>query len=74
MRHARWLAIVVLFGASSAGASAQDVEMLGRRYGTRPPQAYYDELIRDPIAFEYTRGRSLRLRLQQSFEPGSTLR
>ena len=35
--------------------------MLGRRYGTRPPQAYYDEMARDPGAFRFIRGRAGRM-------------
>jgi hypothetical protein len=43
-------------------SSAQDVEMFGERYGTRPPQVYYEQLSRDPGAFAFTRGRTARLR------------
>lgn len=56
------LAIGLLIAVSPRSASAQDVEMLGRRYGKRPPDAYYDELARNPDAFRFSRGRSLRMR------------
>lgn len=36
--------------------------MLGRRYGTRPPDAYYQELARNPDAFRFMRGRAARRR------------
>jgi len=36
--------------------------MLGRRYGTRPPDAYFREIARDPGAFQFTRGRAARMR------------
>ena len=45
--------------------SAQDVELLGKLHGTRPPQAYFDLMARDPGAFQYQRAlirRGLRLR------------
>lgn len=42
--------------ASPPPAGAQDVEMLGREYGTRPPPAYYETLARDPDAFTFQRG------------------
>ena len=32
--------------------------MLGRRYGTRPPDGYFRELARNPDAFRFTRGRA----------------
>ncbi|MGD8729096.1 MAG: M6 family metalloprotease domain-containing protein, partial [Gemmatimonadota bacterium] len=55
-------AIALLIAVFPRGTSAQDVEMLGRRYGNRPPQAYYDELARNPDAFRFSRGRALRMR------------
>jgi len=47
------------------GLAAQDVEFLGRIHGTRPPQAYYDLMQRNPGAYQYQRAlirRGLRLR------------
>ncbi len=37
------------------GAAGQDLEMLGRFHGTRPPQAYYDLKAKDPLAFQFNR-------------------
>jgi M6 family metalloprotease-like protein len=71
MRHAGRLTIAFLFGGALSGVSAQDVEMLGERYGTRPPQAYYDARARDPGAFQFTRGRSQDLRIQFEAAPGA---
>jgi len=34
--------------------------MLGRRYGTRPPDGYFRELTRNPDAYRFTRGRAAR--------------
>ena len=51
-------------------SSAQDVEMFGERYGTRPPQVYYEQLSRDPGAFAFTRGRTARLRARMAAEAG----
>jgi M6 family metalloprotease-like protein len=62
MPSSRWLAVALAIASFSRGVSAQDVEMLGRRYGTRPPAGYYRELARDPDAFRFTRGRAARLR------------
>ncbi len=62
MPSIRWLAIALAIASFSPGISAQDVEMLGRRYGTRPPDGYYRELARDPEAFRFTRGRAMRMR------------
>ncbi|MEQ1856724.1 MAG: M6 family metalloprotease domain-containing protein [Longimicrobiales bacterium] len=59
MMHAtRWLPVALALVASAASLPAQDVEMLGRRYGTRPPAGYFRELARDPEAFRFTRGRA----------------
>lgn len=41
---------------------AQDVEMLGERYGTVPPAGYFAELIRDTRAFSFGSGRPARFR------------
>jgi M6 family metalloprotease-like protein len=62
MRSTPWLAIALVIAWSPHGALAQDVEMLGRHYGTRPPPAYYQELARNPEAFRFTRGRAARMR------------
>jgi len=43
-----------LLGAVSApDVSAQDVEMIGRIHGTRPPPGYYRVLARDPTAYQF---------------------
>ena len=44
---------------------AQDIELLARIHGTRPPQGYYDVMRRDPGAFQFKRAlirRGLRIR------------
>jgi M6 family metalloprotease-like protein len=41
--------------AIQTGLSAQDVELLGKIHGTRPPQGYFDILERDPGAFQFRR-------------------
>ncbi|HEX9886780.1 MAG TPA: hypothetical protein VGA70_09840, partial [Longimicrobiales bacterium] len=69
------LALAGLWAAVSPdAASAQgDVEMLGRQYGTRPPQAYYDLVRADPTAFTFSRGmmrRNPSLRPRQDALPG----
>src|SRR5690606_27495441 len=48
--------------AAPSAARAQDVEMLGERYGTRPPPAYYREIARDRDAYRFARGRAGRIR------------
>jgi M6 family metalloprotease-like protein len=40
---------------AQGGLQAQDVELLGRLHGTRPPQGYYDLINRDPGAYQYQR-------------------
>ena len=35
--------------------NAQDIELLGKIHGTRPPQEYYDLMERDPGAFQFRR-------------------
>ena len=60
-------AIAVLIAFHPQGTSAQDVEMLGRRYGTRPPDAYYREMARNPDAFRFGRGRAARMREARAF-------
>jgi hypothetical protein len=66
------IAIALLIAVLPRGTSAQDVEMLGRRYGKRPPQAYYEEMARNPDAFGFSRGRALRMR--EAAEARRTLR
>ncbi len=73
MPRLRSPALALLLATTSAPAAAQDVELLGRRHGTQPPASYYEELRRDPAAFEFFRGRSARLRLRtapDAREPG----
>jgi M6 family metalloprotease-like protein len=71
------LALPLLLGGlflavPSSRATAQDVELLGARHGTRPPAAYYRELARNPDAFRFTRGRAGRIRPAGSGGPAST--
>lgn len=40
-------------GVATSPAVAQDVEMLGRMHGVRPPQGYYEVRARNPRAFEF---------------------
>jgi len=47
---------------------AQDVEALGERYGTIPPAGYFEELALDPGAYQFTRGRTARLRARMAAE------
>jgi M6 family metalloprotease-like protein len=62
----RALVVGLLAGVSfKGGLLAQDVELLARIHGTRPPQGYYDVMRRDPGAFQFTRAlirRGLRIR------------
>jgi M6 family metalloprotease-like protein len=73
-----WLAVVLGIGSWPSGLAAQDVEMLGRRYGTRPPDGYFRETARNPEAYRFRRGRSIRLReaaaqgLDARAAPGAT--
>src|SRR5690606_36977645 len=60
--HAVLVGLLAL-GASIVPAGAQDVEMLGQRYGTRPPDAYYREIARDRDAYRFARGRAGRIRV-----------
>jgi len=70
--HSRLLLATALSVALfPAGTSAQDVEMLGRRYGKAPPAAYYQELARNPTAFRFARGRSLRMRAAAAARAGA---
>lgn len=62
MSSRRWLALALALAAPPAATAAQDVEMLGERYGTRPPDGYYRELAANPDAYEFARGRAARAR------------
>jgi len=70
------LASLAIFGVQ-AGLHAQDIELLGKIHGTRPPQGYFDLLERDPGAFQFRRAlfrRGLGLReLPDVRAPGQTL-
>lgn len=61
------LAGAVLLPATTA--SAQDVELLGEHFGTRPPLAYFDVMDRDPNAFRFRRG----IRPEGVIAPGALL-
>ncbi|HET9947534.1 MAG TPA: M6 family metalloprotease domain-containing protein, partial [Longimicrobiales bacterium] len=63
-RRPAWLAVWLLAALLPASVSAQDVEMLGRRYGTTPPAGYFQERARNPEAFRFGRGRAARMRIQ----------
>lgn len=52
------IGLLASLGATALGA--QDVELLGRVHGTRPPEGYYARRAADPDAFEF--GRALRRR------------
>jgi M6 family metalloprotease-like protein len=47
---------IALVAACVSPAGAQDVELLGEIYGTRPPAAYYQRKAADPDAFEMVHG------------------
>ena len=66
MRTTRLLAALTLFVVPRGELSAQDVEALGARYGTRPPAAYYQEMERDTNAFRFRRGRAQRIGAEPS--------
>ena len=55
------LIVALVMCVAPGDAAGQDVEMLGARYGTRPPPAYYRELARDGDAYRLGRGRARRL-------------
>ncbi len=55
------LAGVAVAQPGIAPAAAQDVEMLGRMYGTTPPPGYYALRAADALAFEYERALFRRL-------------
>ena len=54
---------LVTGGLAPEGLAAQDVELLAEHYGTTPPDAYFEELARDPAAFRPARGWRARLGL-----------
>ena len=39
----------------TTGAAGQDIELLGKHHGTRPPQGYYDRMAEDPGAYQFQR-------------------
>jgi M6 family metalloprotease-like protein len=45
--------VAVAVGFLPVPAGAQDVELVGRVHGTRPPEAYYEQLRRDPRSFRF---------------------
>ena len=49
------LSLLLVLGAPRP-LFGQDVELLGREYGTTPPPAYYAELQRNPNAYRFSRG------------------
>ncbi len=58
------LTLRVLTGLlAPTGLGAQDVELLAEHYGTTPPDAYFEEIARDPAAFRPSRGWRARLGL-----------
>ncbi|MSR35508.1 MAG: M6 family metalloprotease domain-containing protein [Gemmatimonadetes bacterium] len=58
---APWLG-AALAAALAAPVAAQDVELLGQIYGTRPPAAYFERRAADPAAFEMVHGLAARRR------------
>jgi M6 family metalloprotease-like protein len=63
MRVSAALGVCLTFAALSAvSLGAQDVELLGAMHGARPPDAYYELIARDPTAFRFAHGRSVRMR------------
>lgn len=61
--RARLTVLLALAGAlAPRSLSAQDVELLGRVHGTRPPEAYLRRRVEDPEAYRFSRGRTLRMR------------
>jgi M6 family metalloprotease-like protein len=49
------ICLTVALAAAPPDLGAQDVEMLGRIHGVRPPPAYYEVLARDPTAYQFQR-------------------
>lgn len=56
MRRLVPIFVAILASAPIAGVAAQDVEMLGRRYGTPVPEGYERTRSADASAFEFQRG------------------
>jgi M6 family metalloprotease-like protein len=54
--------LVISTGFGATALAGQDIELLGRMHGTRPPAAYYALIARDPTAFQFAHGRALRMR------------
>lgn len=58
MRFILWWAFILgslaIFGVQGR-LHAQDIELLGKIHGTRPPQGYFDLMERDPGAFQFRR-------------------
>ena len=68
--------VALLVPPGAAPVASQDVEQLGRIYGTRPPDAYYARLRADPTAFRFGTEAPLvrsRLRTAGSTEGGGGL-
>ncbi len=61
-----WLVAAVLSSAPVVPAAAQDVEALGDRYGTRPPDGYFETWASDEDAFRFRHGRAARLRARMA--------
>jgi M6 family metalloprotease-like protein len=55
MRRALVLSAAVLLTSIPGGVAGQDIEMLGRRYGTPVPEGYRRAMEADPGAFEFRR-------------------
>jgi M6 family metalloprotease-like protein len=47
--------LTIVAAAVPPDLGAQDVEMLGRIHGVRPPPGYYEVLARDPNAYQFQR-------------------
>ncbi len=59
------LSVLAALLAGQPALEAQDVELLGKLNGTRPPRGYYERMEQDPGAFRYQRAlfrRGLELR------------
>ncbi len=63
-------AALLLAGVCSALPGAgQDVRLLGEIHGTRPPPAYFEQLLRDPDSFQFEREGLDRLSYIQTRRP-----